>query len=112
VHIERDVMLADFVAIPSGGKTHRVSADVPPRMEENRFAPVRVGRGSWVGTHAVILADVGRSCIIGAGAVVTKPIPDFSVAVGVPARVIGTLEDAGKGPLPVGEPGGAPGQSP
>ncbi|MBN1912030.1 MAG: hypothetical protein JW818_20070, partial [Pirellulales bacterium] len=34
------------------------------------------------------LADVGRHCVIGAGAVVTEPIPDYAVAVGVPARVI------------------------
>jgi len=34
------------------------------------------------------MADVGEHCIVGAGSVVTKPIPDFSVAVGNPARVI------------------------
>jgi acetyltransferase-like isoleucine patch superfamily enzyme len=34
------------------------------------------------------MADVGRHCIIGAGSVVTQPIPDYAVAVGVPARVV------------------------
>jgi acetyltransferase-like isoleucine patch superfamily enzyme len=99
VHLERDVMLADFVAIPSGGATHRLTADVPPRLMENRYTPVRVGRGTWVGTHAVILADIGRSCVIGAGAVVTRAIPDYSVAVGVPAKVVGRVEGAPGGGL-------------
>lgn len=36
----------------------------------------------------MVMADVGRHCVIGAGAVVVKPIPDFAIAVGVPAKVI------------------------
>ena len=36
----------------------------------------------------MIMNDVGTGCVIGAGAVVTKPIPDYSIAVGVPAKVI------------------------
>jgi acetyltransferase-like isoleucine patch superfamily enzyme len=36
----------------------------------------------------VILADVGKNSVVAAGAVVTKPLPDFVVAAGVPARVI------------------------
>jgi acetyltransferase-like isoleucine patch superfamily enzyme len=49
---------------------------------------VRIGEGSWVGSAAVVLADVGRHSVVGAGSVVTKPIPDFVVAAGAPARVI------------------------
>jgi acetyltransferase-like isoleucine patch superfamily enzyme len=41
-----------------------------------------------VGSASVVLADVGRECVIGAGSVVTKPVPDYSVAAGVPARVL------------------------
>lgn len=105
VHLERDVMVADFVAVPSGGHAHAVSASTPPRMLENRFERVRIGRGSWIGTHSVILADVGRHCIIGAGAVVTKPIPDHSVAHGVPARVVGKVEGAPELAISPGTPG-------
>ena len=49
---------------------------------------VRVGQGTWIGNGAIVMADIGRDCVIGAGAVVTTAIPDRSVAVGVPARVI------------------------
>ena len=111
VHVEKDVMLADFVAITSGGHTHRMSASTPPRMHENRFEQVRIGRGSWVGTHAVILADVGRFCIIGAGAVVTKSIPDFSIALGVPARIVGQVEGAIPGNVDTAVLLGAPAQA-
>ena len=50
---------------------------------------VEIGDGCWLGENAVILgASVGKNCVIGANAVVTHDIPDFSVAVGIPARVI------------------------
>ena len=52
--------------------------------------PVRIGDGSWLGFGSVVLpgADIGRHVVIGANSVVTGTIPDFSVAVGAPARVI------------------------
>lgn len=96
VDIDNDVMIADHVAIPSGGDTHVVdgAAAVPPRDRPNRYLRVRVGEGSWIGSSAVVMADVGRFCVIGAGAVVTRPVPDHSVAVGVPARVVGSTRPA------------------
>ena len=52
-------------------------------------ASVRIGRGSWLGENVSIIgASIGRNCVIGANSVVTKDIPDFSVAVGIPAVVI------------------------
>jgi acetyltransferase-like isoleucine patch superfamily enzyme len=53
-------------------------------------APVRVGKGTWIGERCAILrgADIGQHCVIGANSVVTGRIPDHSVAVGAPARVI------------------------
>lgn len=52
-----------------------------------------VKEGSWIGANAIILPGVtiGKNCVIGAGSVVTKSIPDFSVAVGNPAKVIRTI---------------------
>ena len=89
VHLERDVLLASGVHIPSGGQTHGTAdLDRPIREQPGSAIMVRIGEGTWVGSTAIIMADVGQHCIIGAGAVVTKPIPDYAVAVGVPARVI------------------------
>ena len=51
---------------------------------------VTIGDGSWLGYGSVVLPGVtiGKHCVIGANAVVTRDIPDFSVAVGSPAKVI------------------------
>jgi acetyltransferase-like isoleucine patch superfamily enzyme len=55
-------------------------------------APVRIGRGTWLGDRVTVLkgADIGAHCTIGAGSVVRGTIPDHSVAVGAPARVVGS----------------------
>jgi acetyltransferase-like isoleucine patch superfamily enzyme len=52
--------------------------------------PVRIGSGSWLGHGTVVLpgSDIGRNVAVGAGSVVTGPLPDFCVAVGNPARVV------------------------
>jgi acetyltransferase-like isoleucine patch superfamily enzyme len=52
--------------------------------------PVRIGAGSWLGHGSIVLpgSDIGRHVVVGAGSVVTGALPDFSVAVGNPARVI------------------------
>jgi acetyltransferase-like isoleucine patch superfamily enzyme len=56
--------------------------------------PTRVGDNVWCGAHVVITSGVtiGERCVIGANSVVTSDIPSFSVAAGVPARVLRTIE--------------------
>ncbi len=52
-------------------------------------AEVSIGDGSWIGENVCIIgARIGKNCVIGANAVVTSDIPDYSVAVGIPARVV------------------------
>jgi len=89
VHIERDVLIGSGVQVTSGRQTHG-TADVgkPIREQEGQPTLVRIGAGSWIGSAAVIMADVGANSIVGAGAVVTKPIPDSVIAAGVPATVV------------------------
>jgi acetyltransferase-like isoleucine patch superfamily enzyme len=88
-HIERDVLIGAGVHIPSGGATHGTAdLDTPIRAQEGRREVVRIGAGAWIGSGAIVMANVGRDTIVGAGAVVTKPLPDGVVAAGVPARVI------------------------
>lgn len=52
--------------------------------------PIVIGEDCWIGSNVTILGGVkiGNGCVIGAGSIVTKNIPDYSVAVGNPARVI------------------------
>jgi acetyltransferase-like isoleucine patch superfamily enzyme len=89
VHIERDALVASGVHIPSGGSTHRIDDLATVIREQPRGERlVRVGAGAWIGESALVMADVGQHAVIGGGAVVTRPIPSWSIAAGVPARVI------------------------
>ena len=60
-----------------------------------KFGKIRVGYRSFTGCNTTIMPGVtiGKRCVIGAGSVVTKNIPDGMVAVGVPAKVIMTTEE-------------------
>jgi acetyltransferase-like isoleucine patch superfamily enzyme len=92
------VKLGDHVTITAGVRfiTHDggvwVFREKYPDIEV--FGPILVGSNVFIGTSSMILPNVriGDNCIIGAGAVVTRDIPANSVAVGIPARPIKTLE--------------------
>lgn len=88
-NIGDDTMLADHVHILSGKHQHGTS-DPTLRFQDQPqvFTRVQIGRNSWLGTNTVVMADIGDNCVIGAGSVVTRPVPANSVAVGNPARVI------------------------
>jgi virginiamycin A acetyltransferase len=88
VHLEADVLLAAGVHVPSGPHTHGTDVSTPIRDQEGQRRLVRIGAGAWIGSNAVVLADVGRETIVGAGAVVTRALPDRVIAAGVPARVV------------------------
>jgi len=65
--------------------------EVQSRRDNVEYAkPVVIGDDCWVGGHAVILPGVtiGKGCTIGAESLVTRDIPDWSVAMGTPARVV------------------------
>jgi len=89
VHLERDVLIAAGVHVPSGPETHGISSlDLPIREQPGNLRMVRIGAGSWIGSGAVVMADVGRDSVVAAGAVVTEALPDRIIAAGVPARVV------------------------
>lgn len=87
--IEDDALLAAGVHVPSGARTHGIEdLTTPIRDQKTTKSAVRIGTGSWIGSAAIVMADVGRDAVIAAGAVVTRPIPDHTIAGGVPARVL------------------------
>jgi acetyltransferase-like isoleucine patch superfamily enzyme len=89
VHLERDVLVAAGVHIPSGAHIHGIAdPETAIRNQPGRRRLVRIGGGSWIGSAAVVMADVGRGTVVGAGSVVTSPLQDFVIAAGVPARVV------------------------
>jgi virginiamycin A acetyltransferase len=88
-HIGRDALLAAGVHVPSGARIHGLDdLEVPIREQRGQVAVVRIGEGSWIGSGAIVMADVGAHSVVGAGSVVTRPLPSFVLAGGVPARVI------------------------
>lgn len=96
VTLEQDVLLGPAVQIPSGPQTHGIERlDIPVRMQPGQPRHIVVGRDSWIGAAAVVLADVGAQCVIGAGSIVTKPIETQHIAVGNPARSLGARRVAG-----------------
>jgi acetyltransferase-like isoleucine patch superfamily enzyme len=89
VHVGRDALIAAGVHVPSGGATHDISrTDIPIRDQPHHRSIVRLGAGSWIGSASVVMADIGAHTVVGAGSVVTRPLPAYAIAVGSPAKVV------------------------
>lgn len=91
ITIGDNCLIAQFVSIIASN--HGQDRDKPIRVQpwDTTKHSVTIGDDVWIGAHAVVLPGVtiGRGSIIGAGSVVTVDIPEFCIAAGVPARVIG-----------------------
>lgn len=90
VSIGDDVLIASHVMISSENHGIDPESDIPYMHQPLISQPVVIGDGCWIGEKVCILpgVSIGKKCIIGAGSVVTKSIPDYSIAVGNPAKVI------------------------
>ena len=90
--LEDDVILGAFTSVIDSDHTFSLGR---PNVMHNpvETAPVRIGRGTWLAERVAVLrgADIGRCCIVGANSVVRGEIPDYSIAVGAPARVVGVV---------------------
>ena len=101
-HTEGTITIEDDVLIGMGVHIYTTDHEFLDRalpiiaQGHRSAAPVTVKTGSWIGANVILLPGVtiGRNCVIGAGSIVTKSIPDFSVAVGNPAMVIRVLSGA------------------
>jgi lipopolysaccharide O-acetyltransferase len=93
IEIGDDVLIASkvFITDHNHGDLNNISDFIlPPSNRDIISKPVKIGNRTWLGESVQVLSGVtiGEGCIIGAGSVVTKNIPDYSVAVGNPAKVI------------------------
>lgn len=71
--------------------THNIDrVDIPMGKQGSRVARVIIGDDVWIGMRSIIMPGVkiGNGAVIGAGAVVTKDVPDFAIVGGVPAKII------------------------
>ena len=89
VEIGENVLIAAYTYIIGGG---HMSSDAETlfRDQEKHAICIKIGNNVWLGAKTIVMdgCDIGDNSIIGAGAVVTKSIPDYSVAAGIPAKVI------------------------
>jgi acetyltransferase-like isoleucine patch superfamily enzyme len=100
----REVVIGDYVLTANNvyisdnihgyEDIHRPIIKQPVKFKQK----VEIGDGCWIGENACIIGSrVGKNSVIGANAVVTSDIPDYAVAVGIPARVIKIFDmDLGK----------------
>lgn len=87
--IDAFCLLGSGVHVLSGKGQHNFDdLDTPIQEQGGHFEKVIIGADTWIGNGAIIMANVGKKCIIGAGSVVTSELPDYSIAVGNPAKVI------------------------
>jgi acetyltransferase-like isoleucine patch superfamily enzyme len=99
VIIEDEVMIAHGVMFTNDGYPRATRPDGRPMRDGDwRVAPTRIGKGAAIGSNATILGGVtiGAWALVGAGAVVTRDVPAYAIVTGVPARVIGEVEDRPK----------------
>ncbi len=90
VRLGRDALLAAYCYLIGGD--HDFSDPTQAVLAQGRLSMgITVGAGAWLGAGAKVLdgVSIGDRAIIGAGAVVRDPVPAGSIAVGIPARVIG-----------------------
>jgi acetyltransferase-like isoleucine patch superfamily enzyme len=90
VTLAEHVTIASRVSITSGRHQHGDCAR-GVHAATDVFKPVSIGPRTWIGEGAIVMANVGADCIVGAGAVVVQPVPDGCVAIGNPAtfRTVG-----------------------
>lgn len=93
--IEDDVYTGPYVYITDQNHTYSDPTS-PIGTQWPTDDPVRIGAGSWLGTNVVVLpgADIGRNVVVAAGSIVRGVVPDHSVVVGSPGRVIRRWDEA------------------
>ncbi len=89
VEIGRECLLGPNVQLISGNHIFD-DPSVPIRLQGTKREKIVIGDDVWLGMSAIVLpgVNIATGCVIGTGAVVTKDIPPYSIAIGVPAKVV------------------------
>jgi acetyltransferase-like isoleucine patch superfamily enzyme len=92
-------LVGEHVVLLSGSRQHELDrTDVPMALQQGRKKRIVLRDDVWIGAHAVVMEDVGTGAVVGAGAVVTRPVADYTIVAGNPAR---PLRRRGRVPAPV-----------
>lgn len=91
ITVGQHTFLAGQCYLVAGGNHSFERTDIPIMFQPSvRKGGITIGEDCWLGASVVVLDGISleKGCVIGAGAVVTKPFPAYSVAAGVPARTV------------------------
>jgi acetyltransferase-like isoleucine patch superfamily enzyme len=97
IRVGRDVLLANDVQLICGNHTFP-RRDLPIRAQPTEERPIVVEDDVWLGASTIVLGGVtiGQGSVVAAGAIVTHSLPPYSIAQGIPARIVGMRgEDTG-----------------
>jgi len=90
INIGNNTIIGEFVSVRDSDHSYRNLNESIRLFKEDNTRPINISNDVWIGRGVTILkgVQIGERSVIGANAVVTKDIPQYSVAVGIPAKVI------------------------
>ena len=84
-----DIITAQYVHFLSGSKQHGYKdLNVPMNIQTGVLKTIEIGNDIWIGCNVVVMDSIANGCIIGSGSVITKPVSNYNIVAGNPARII------------------------